>query len=151
MDGRLNSQLVEKFGELEKLCNEIYGDKHGVTLYINEMHQNAQDYSQKIPEYNQTLKRLRDIRHKRNKLSHGEVAFDTPYADESDIMFATEFKRKILKNEDPLSVIYKKSSPIKNRSAVYSKYKGCTIVFVLSVSILLLGLLMVFNLIQTIN
>lgn len=34
---QLNTELVEKFGSLEKLCNEIYGAVHGVTNYIDDM------------------------------------------------------------------------------------------------------------------
>ncbi len=30
-------EFIDEFKHWEKLCNEIYGDHHGVTLYINNM------------------------------------------------------------------------------------------------------------------
>ncbi len=33
----LNAELVEKLGNLERLCNQIYNTQHGVTCYIKEM------------------------------------------------------------------------------------------------------------------
>ena len=33
----LNTHLVEAFGDLECLCNQIYDPPHGVTSYINIM------------------------------------------------------------------------------------------------------------------
>ena len=29
--------FIDSYKKLEKLCNEMYGDKHGVSLYIDEM------------------------------------------------------------------------------------------------------------------
>ena len=32
-------EFIYEFKHLEKICNEIYSEQHGVTLYINEMEQ----------------------------------------------------------------------------------------------------------------
>ena len=36
--------LFDEFKHLEKLCNEIYGERNGVTIYINEM-QKKEEFS----------------------------------------------------------------------------------------------------------
>ena len=35
--GQISMVFFEKFKDLEKICNEIYGKTGGVTEYINEM------------------------------------------------------------------------------------------------------------------
>ena len=158
MDERLNLQLVEKFGELEKLCNEIYDDKHGVTLYIEDMKNSSPRARGLAPYWDYSLNKLKEVRHKRNCLSHGEVSFSTPYAEKEDIDFILEFKNRLINNSDPIALnsktaknaaTTKKGYSLPNTSSAYNKYKGCTILFVLGASILLLGLLMIFNLLNT--
>jgi len=58
VDERLNLQLVEKFGELEKLCNEIYDDKHGVTLYIEDMKNSSPRARGLAPYWDYSLNKL---------------------------------------------------------------------------------------------
>lgn len=101
-----NTKLIEAFSQLEKLCNDIYGDKHGVTLYIDEMRDENIAGTRYIQGWRDDLEALVDVRHKRNCLSHGEVSFDEPYATEDDILFLSNFKRRILKQTDPLSMLY---------------------------------------------
>ena len=94
-----NMALVEAFGQLEQLCNQIYKDKHGVTAYIDEMTAKQLQGRFVVSHWNAALNRLKELRHKRNKLSHGEVNFQTPYATDMDVQFLRAFYQLILKRD----------------------------------------------------
>lgn len=104
----LNTQLVEEFGNLERLCNQIYDGQHGVTSYINDMENLSSTASYKIPDWNYDLRSLKDIRHKRNCLSHGEVSFSELLADSNDVNYAATFRKRILSQTDPLALYNQK-------------------------------------------
>jgi len=106
-----NTRLIEEFSQLEKLCNDIYGDKHGVTIYIDEMKSVNLAGARQIVGWRNDLESLINVRHKRNQLSHGEVSFDEPYATQDDILFISNFKRRILKQTDPLAMLQRARSP----------------------------------------
>ena len=101
-----NMALVEAFGQLEQLCNQIYKDKHGVTAYIDEMTAKQLQGRFVVSHWNAALNRLKELRHKRNKLSHGEVNFQTPYATNMDVQFLLAFRQLILKRADPLAQLH---------------------------------------------
>ena len=109
-----NTKLIEAFSQLEKICNDIYGDKHGVTLYIDEMKNENIAGARYVQGWRDDLEALVDVRHKRNQLSHGEVSFDEPYSSDDDILFLANFKRRILKQTDPLALLNKARSPRKS-------------------------------------
>lgn len=110
----LNTDLVECFGELENLCNQIYGPIHGVSNYINEM--KSRDFSGRIivPDWDYKLNRLIEVRHKRNRLSHGEVSFREQWANKDDISFVVDFRNSILNQTDPITLCYKQISQQKS-------------------------------------
>ncbi len=101
---QLNTQLIEEFGNLERLCNQIYDDKHGVTNYINDMERLSSVATYRISDWNYDLKTLKNIRHKRNQLSHGEVSFNELWADSNDIKYAIRFRKRMLSQKDPLAL-----------------------------------------------
>ena len=103
---KINAEFVEKFGELEKLCGDIYSQKHGVSCYIDDMISKSGERYVLNWEYHK--KRLKDVRYKRNKLTHGEVGFSENFAQKEDIDFIQDFINLIFKREDPLSLYNKK-------------------------------------------
>ena len=109
----LNAALVEHFGDLERLCNQIYHEHHGVTNYIEDM--KAKEYRgiRYVPGWENTFRRLKEVRHKRNQLSHGELSFSDPCATVEDINFLHYFRQNILNQTDPLSMLRKKSQAIR--------------------------------------
>lgn len=110
-----NTRLVEAFGHLEKLCNEIYPDTqdiHGVSIYIKDMEDEYFKMSKAVASWDNDYKCLKEARHKRNLLSHGEVSFDTPCATEDDIDFIVDFRNRILNQTDPIS-LYRRKSKVK--------------------------------------
>ena len=96
-------ELIVEFKHLEKLCNELYGAPHGVTLYINEMQQNSGYASQIIPGWYSDLSGLKRVRHIRNNLVH-ESDYDIQY-NGSDIEFIRSFYQRILDRQDPLALL----------------------------------------------
>ncbi len=114
MHSKLNTALVESFGELEKLCNQIYGSHHGVTNYIDDMNSLSDSGKANVQNWDYCLKRLKNVRYKRNRLSHGDVSFDDPCAEKDDINFLINLKNSILQQTDPLALYRKtKSAPPK--------------------------------------
>ena len=109
-----NMALVEAFGKLEQLCNQIYGGKHGVTDYIDDMTNRIGPHS---PHWGAVLRRLKELRHKRNKLSHGEVSFQTSYATEQDVQFLLAFYQLILRRADPIAQLHKAQAAPKHAAA----------------------------------
>ena len=63
-------EFLDAFKHLEKLCNEVYGEQHGVTLYINEMERKYGIGSRSVPDWDRDLKYLKFVRHVRNNLVH---------------------------------------------------------------------------------
>lgn len=58
--------FIDSYKKLEKLCNEMYGDKHGVSLYIDEMI-NTPVGSRYVKSWNEDLKQLKHYRWVRNR------------------------------------------------------------------------------------
>ncbi len=114
----LNAKLVEEFGNLERLCNQIYNTQHGVTSYIDDM-ECAYNSNTYVTSWERELKQLKNVRHKRNQLSHGEVSFGAPCAKQEDIDFIMNFRNSILRSSDPLA-LYRRLSQPKSTLRTYS-------------------------------
>lgn len=104
-------EFIDEFKHLEKLCNEIYGDQHGVTLYIQDMESKSYMSTRGIEDWDRDLKYLTRVRHIRNNLVH-ESDYDIDYT-EDDIAFMRDFYDRILNQEDPLSLLRKQMDQIK--------------------------------------
>ena len=102
-----NYELIEKFGSLEKICNQIYGEKHGVTAYIDDMAKNNDFGEVYVRDWSDFLQGLKEVRHKRNQLSHGDVPFSSDYAQKDDLKFIDDFHELILTQNDPLTILRK--------------------------------------------
>ena len=101
-----NIALVERFGDLERLCGQIYGTPHGVSSYIDDMIRVSREGRCFVYGWDRDLQRLKETRHKRNQLSHGEVSFSTRYAEEDDAAFLTDFRERIMQRTDPLAQLH---------------------------------------------
>ncbi len=94
-------EFLDGFKHLEKLCNEIYDQQHGVTLYIDEMEQRSSVASKVVYDWNKDLRKLKRVRHIRNKLVH-ESDYDIDY-DWTDIAYMKEFCERIRNQQDPIA------------------------------------------------
>lgn len=117
----LNATLVERFGDLEQLCNQIYHEHHGVTSYIEDMKAHEYRGVRCVPGWGSMLRQLIDVRHKRNQLSHGEVSFNHCYATSEDISFINDFRQSILSQTDPLATLCRQSQLAKSRNTNHPK------------------------------
>lgn len=123
--GMISMIFFEKFKDLEKICNEIYGKTGGVTEYISEMEQTSQYDSERIPGWNADLKELKRVRHIRNNMAH-EGSFDSAECTEDDVDFLNSFRDRILKAEDPLALKHKlkKTDSVAKKHAVTNHVKN---------------------------
>ena len=71
-----------------------------------------------VPQWDYDFSMLKEIRHKRNKLSHGEISFKQNYAQQQDIDFAIHFRNRIMNQTDPLT-LYHRSSKTQSTTEQY--------------------------------
>lgn len=96
----LESQFLEAYIHLEKLCNEMYDTNHGVSKYIEYMEAEDSVMRDKIPSWTIVYKKLKDLRWKRNQFVHeGNVLFD-----KNDTDWLIEFYNLIMTGKDPLTL-----------------------------------------------
>ena len=112
--------LFDEFKRLEKLCNEIYGEQHGVTLYIKEMESTPGYAARKIFGWDYDLQGLKRVRHIRNAMSHDDSDSDTDYNFE-DVEFIKNFHARIMRGEDPLSLLRKQAETVRTRNKAISE------------------------------
>jgi hypothetical protein len=151
-------EFIDEFKHLERICNELYSEQHGVTQYINEMKQQSRHASRRIPGWDEDLASLKRVRHIRNNLVHESE--ETVEYNSADIEFIKAFYQKIIKQQDPLALLRKQeentTSPktddsSRNNSAhsvidLYAEEEGSlitTLVWSLVVAIFILVLLFV--------
>ena len=102
-----NTSIIffDEYKKLDKLCSEMYGiNSGGVTCYLNDMMAVPVMQRNRIPEWNQTYDRLRELRHIRNQMAHGEGSFEDYPCSEEDVLWLFEFRSKIMHISDPLAV-----------------------------------------------
>lgn len=121
----LNIDLVYYFGQLEKecnkkLCNQNSEIKNCVTVYIDEMFR----LGISTPDWNYKLKRLKEVRYKRNQLCHGDISFREQFATVDDVRFVVDFRNSILNQTDPLALHYRharQQKPVVNKQTHYQQ------------------------------
>lgn len=101
----LNSAFIEEFKNLEKLCNEIYNVRNGVSSYIDDMQSQPPRAALNVPGWQEDLKTLKRMRGIRNKLVHEAGTFNDDMCTEYDVEWLSEFRIRILNQEDPISVL----------------------------------------------
>ena len=102
-----NTKIIffDEYKKLDKFCSEMYGkNSGGVTCYLNDMMAVPVMQRNRIPEWNQTYDRLRELRHIRNQMAHGEGSFEDYPCSEEDVLWLFEFRSKIMHISDPLAV-----------------------------------------------
>ena len=103
----LNFIFLEEYKQLDKLCSELYDGQPGVTSYINEMKSVDWNDARDIPDWKSDLNELKRLRHIRNHLAHTEGAFDEKLCTNDDVNWVKNFRNRILKQTDPLSLLGK--------------------------------------------
>ena len=121
------NELVTEFKHLEKICNEIYSEQHGVTLYINEMEQESGYSTRTITGWDRDLASLKHVRHIRNLYAHEDD--DLIDFEEADVAFIKDFHQRILNGQDPLTLLRKQreSSTQIRRNTVHQNKVSFTV------------------------
>lgn len=105
----LNYIFFEEYKHLDKLCSELYQEQHGISHYICDMKSTPSNAYQHIPGWKEDLEKLIRLRHIRNYLAHTANAFDEEVCTHEDIEWSHEFRRRILKQSDPMSLLHQYS------------------------------------------
>ena len=100
-------QFINSYKKLEKIFNEKYNTKHGVSIYIEEMAKHK-DGSKYVSTWNQDLKQLKHYRWLRNKIVHDVDVDEDSLCKKSDESWINNFTKRIANNNDPLS-LYKQN------------------------------------------
>ncbi len=98
------NEFWEEYKRLEQLCNDIYQQQRGISLYIDEMRDAPARFTQKIDNWDYALKMLNRVRGIRNSMAH-DVDVDVDDYDSEDLDFLRKLHEKILNRQDPLSVL----------------------------------------------
>ena len=107
-------EFLTEYNHLEKLCNDLYNQQHGISLYISDMEATPRAASIKISEWNKDLKVLKHLRHIRNAMVHDLDEQEVTYTQE-DIRNLKEFHRRIMEQRDPLSLLVHKTDGSESR------------------------------------
>lgn len=134
---KINSQFFEEFKSLEKLLNDMYGDIHGVKLYIDDLKEKDGK------KWSKELKELIRLNRLRNHLAHDEGAFNEDCVTKNDIQWLENFRNDILKGEDPLNFCKKE----KYNDYETKDWKSVIYCLILIVAIVL-GVIVLFNLLN---
>lgn len=102
--------FTDSYKRLEKLCSEIYGDNHGLSIYIDEMisKPNGAYY---VSGWDEDLKQLKHYRWVRNQISHEPGCTEENMCKPSDAQWLENFRLRIMSSNDPLALYRKARNP----------------------------------------
>ena len=92
--------FINSYKRLEQLCNDMFDDKHGISIYIDKL--------SKIDDKNIDLKKLKHCRYLRNKIVHEPNCTEENMCKPEDVKFLNDFYKRIKNHTDPLSQSNKK-------------------------------------------
>ena len=102
--------FMNSYKQLEKLCNEIYHDSHGVSAYIDDMTNLSLDLRY-IPDRNDDLKQLKHYRWVRNQIVHEPDCTEENMCEYGDAQWIDDFYDRIMNQSDPLAMYRKATRP----------------------------------------
>ena len=107
----LNYIFFDEFKKLDKICRDIYGvsptGKLGVTMYLEDMSSNSHLAQNHTSSWDRDYKKLKKLRNIRNELAHTQKSFSYIECTQDDIDFICNFRKRILDQTDPLSLLRK--------------------------------------------
>ena len=102
--------FIDSYKRLEKLCNEIYGDIHGVKAYIEEMN-NTPLGARYVLGWDEDLKRLKHYKWVRNQIWHDLNCTEENMCEYGDAQWLDNFRSRIMSANDPLALYRKARNP----------------------------------------
>lgn len=101
-----NVKFLEEYKQLDSLIKDSINSRDGVSEYINRLEGNN--------NFSYEYKLLKNLRWKRNKLSHEANTMYEEFATEKDIDDIKIFYNRILEENDPLKIRQTNSSKSSN-------------------------------------
>ena len=98
---KIDSEYLDKYDELNKLCRKVTGGAEGVTGYINAMAE-IKDAAEKVPFWNEDLNTLRHLRDLYSQITMNDTERNI-YGSRKDIQDVDTFYNRIKQGSDPLS------------------------------------------------
>lgn len=98
--------FLDSYKKIEKICNEIYGENHGLTSYIDDMITTPKG-SLYILGWDEDLKKLKHYRWIRNRIVHDPGCTEESMCTTADVEWIDNFYLRIMSAKDPLSLYYK--------------------------------------------
>ena len=127
---KLNDEFLEAFKRLDKVCREMYMADKGVTSYINDMENVSQFEALSIANWDTDLRRLKQLRHLRNQLSHEVETLNKDMCTQNDIDWLRSFYKRIFNQSDPLALLRIKRGKSKQQVTPTSKPKKSTYIYI---------------------
>lgn len=110
----LEIKFFEEYTIVEKICNDMYFSKSGVSDYIAHMEEVSYTDSARISNWNDNYKSLKHLRWLRNQIAHGGENYTVTELDLSNLK---QFHQDILNSNDPLALV-RKNAVEKNRMRI---------------------------------
>lgn len=107
--------FIDSYKHLEKLCGEIFNDKRGISVYIDEM-TSAYRGSYLVSGWDEDFKRLKNYRRIRNKIVHEPGYSEENMCKPEDAKWLEDFYLRIMNQTDPLTLYHKAIQPRKPQS-----------------------------------
>lgn len=101
--------FIDSYKRLEKICSEMYGDNHGLSIYIDEMISYSNGYYH-VSVWNEDLRHLKHYRWIRNQIVHEPDCTEENMCNSYDIQWLDDFYSRIISGNDPLALYRKVKS-----------------------------------------
>jgi hypothetical protein len=101
----IENRFFEQYKKLDNLCKDLLNSKQGVSTYIAQMENTPAFERRYVNSWDSDYKMLKHIRWVRNDIAHSDYQSECT---EGDIAYARNFYTRIMKQEDPFSIINKR-------------------------------------------
>ena len=101
----IEGRFFEQYKKLDNLCKDLLNSKQGVSTYIAQMENTPAFERRYVNSWDSDYKMLKHIRWVRNDIAHSDYQSECT---EGDIAYARNFYTRIMKQEDPFSIINKR-------------------------------------------
>lgn len=112
----IEERLFDEYKMVDNICRDIFQNQIGVKQYIDEM-MNAPRGKNIITSWDDDYRKLNRMKSLRNKIAHESAVTD---CNEDDITWLKEFHNRLLKQQDPLALLFK-ADRARERSAYIRK------------------------------
>lgn len=138
--------FINSYKRLEQLCNDMFNDKHGISIYIDKMI-NTSNGCYYVDSWDEDLKQLKHYRWIRNKIVHEPDYTEEDLCEHNDEVWLNNFYNRILNQKDPLALYRKQTHKTQNKNKrvsiqtnqTYTQYKEPSKVSSILVTLVIIG------------